>query len=112
MADKAVERRRAPRFRLCGPAQFEAQGAHGHGMVADVSLTGVRIEEASCVPSLRSPISLHWSYQPGSFEVELTGQVVRHTETGFAVDFSDLTDRAQELLYAALPGRSLRLRSP
>jgi len=43
------------------------------------------------------------SFFVGSFDIELVGNVVRHTETGFAAQFRDLGAEQLKMLNAILP---------
>jgi hypothetical protein len=97
------ERRAALRVKLRGPTEYRNGGVHGHGTVWDISASGALIEEASSPVERGTTLGLRSSFFPGSFEVELKGDVVRHTETGFAVQFVDLGAPEIEFLRAVLP---------
>jgi len=85
-----MERRRSPRFRARFDALLSAGRQEGAGTLAEISYSGARLDEASIRPEPGSRITLYVFVQPVA-PFELHGVVVRHTETGFAVDY-DLFD--------------------
>ena len=72
-------------------------------MVWNISASGVRIEHASVLVEPGARVGLRSSFFPGSFDVELMGEVVRHTEAGFAMRFIDVGPLQRELLHLVLP---------
>jgi hypothetical protein len=98
------ERRAAPRVKLRGPTEYRNSGVEGNGTVWDISASGARIEEASAPVERGETLGLRSSFFPGSFDVELRGDVVRHTESGFAVQFVDLGAAQIDFLRRVLPG--------
>ncbi len=70
----------------------------GSGVLADVSYSGALIEGISTrPPEIGAPIALCvYLISPRGFEevtpFELTGHVVRHSSTGFAVEYEDNHD--------------------
>ena len=99
----ADDRRSAPRFKLRAPVEYRAGALQGDGTIWNISTSGVRIENASALVKIGSSVGLRFSFFPGQFEVELTGQVVRQTPKGFAVQFVDLEAPQAEMLRSALP---------
>jgi len=85
-----MERRRSPRFRARFDALLSTGRQEGAGTLAEISYSGARLDEASIRPEPGSRITLYVFVQPVA-PFELQGVVVRHTETGFAVDY-DLFD--------------------
>ncbi len=96
------ERRVALRFQVRAPVEYE-DSTSGHGLTWDISLSGVRIENASAPVGLGTTLELRFSFFPGSFETPLGGNVVRHTDSGFAAKFISLQGFQRDLLRRALP---------
>jgi hypothetical protein len=83
--------------------EYRNDAVHGHGTIWDISASGARIENASEPVDQGATLGLRSSFFPGSFDVELTGDVVRHTESGFAVQFVELGAPQIEFLRRVLP---------
>ncbi len=98
------DRRAAPRFDLRVPVEYQSTTVNGQGTVWNVSASGVRIENSSVFVETGARLGLRASFYLGSFDVVLTGEVVRHTEAGFAVQFVALGPAQKGLLSKALPG--------
>ena len=98
------ERRPAPRIRVQAPTEYENSHT-GSGLTENVSLSGVLIERASVSIAIQTEIRLRFSFFMGSFGTEFRGTVVRHTEDGFAVQFSEMNEAQLEVLQM-LPGTS------
>ncbi len=98
------ERRVAERYEACLPVEFRCGSIHGKGRLLNASLAGARIEAVTGQPFPGEEIRL-FLWLPSSPEsVELSAQVVRHTETGgFAVRFHKLDIAALRVLRTALP---------
>jgi hypothetical protein len=97
------ERRAAPRVRLVAPAEYTNGSTRGEGTIWDISASGARVENASVPVREGTTLGLRSSFFPGSFDVVLQGDVVRHTETGFAVQFVELGRTQVEFLRRILP---------
>ena len=100
------ERRVAPRFSVQVPTEYEDSDM-GRGLTENVSVSGVRIEQASILMPIQTEIRLRFSFFVGSFDTVFRGTVVRHTGDGFAVQFGDM-DEAQLVVLR----RSLRPSPP
>lgn len=85
-----MDPRRSPRFRTRFDALIAAGPEHGAGELTEISYAGARLDEASTKPPIGSRVTLYVFVAPVA-PFEVTGQVVRHTETGFAVSY-DLFD--------------------
>lgn len=80
------DRRSHPRF----SSRFDALcsgGGEGAGVLVDISYAGARLEAASLQPPVGTKVRLYVFVQPVS-PFELVGEVVRHSETGFAVAYT------------------------
>ena len=95
-------RRTEQRFELRIPVDYESCGIQSKGLLWDISTTGARIEQAS-QPQLGTEVKLTLAFFPGATPVALRGEVVRQTESGFAVKFHHLDPRTKQLLSVALP---------
>ena len=84
------ERRRSWRLRIPAPAEYTAPSGEGTGRVLDISMSGVQIVDASTRLDDGDTARLRCSFSVGSFGVELTGRVVRQTDTGFVLQFQEL----------------------
>ena len=62
------------------------------GVLANISYSGALIEDTSMQPEIGTPIVLYlYLKPPGAFKAvspfKLTGHVVRHSSTGFAIEY-------------------------
>ncbi len=67
------------------------------GVLADISYSGALIEDTSMQPEIGTPIVLYlYLKPPGAFKAvspfKLTGHVVRHSSTGFAIEYEHSFD--------------------
>ena len=84
-----LDRRNHPRFRtkfdvLCSTGERE-----GAGTLSNISRSGASIDSASKMPPLGTKVRLYIFIQPIS-PFELSGEVVRHEGTTFAIRYSNL----------------------
>ena len=93
----------APRFKLRAPTEYQNESVHGNGMIWDISASGARIENVTSVVDPGATIALRSSFFPGSFDIQLKGDVVRHTRSGFAVQFIELEAAQIDFLRTILP---------
>ena len=85
------ERRESPRLRTSAPAEYRTISGSGTGTVYDISMSGVRVEEASTPLKDGDTVWLRCSFFIGSYSVELIGRVARQTSPGlFALQFLEL----------------------
>ncbi len=99
------ERRVERRLRIQAPMEYGQDAETGRGFTEDVSLSGVRIEQASLAVPIETELQLRFSFFLGSFETLFRGKVVRHTTDGFAIQFGSLDVAQLEVLHTALrPG--------
>ena len=67
------------------------------GVLADISYSGALIEGTKMQPEIGTAILLNvYLKPPSAFEAvtpfQLTGHVVRHSSTGFAIEYEDIVD--------------------
>ncbi len=98
-----TEQRAATRVRLRAPVEYRGSEERGTGTIWDISASGARLEDVSTCLERGATAWLRCSFFLGSFDVELEGSVVRHTETGFAVEFRELVRAQVGLLRSILP---------
>ncbi len=79
-----MERRKNPRFKARFDALYSSGAREGAGVLAEISYSGVRLEETSIRPDLGTRVVLYVFVRPVQ-PFELAGQVVRHTERGFVL---------------------------
>ena len=96
------QRREARRFIIQAPTEYK-NSQTGSGFTENVSISGVRIENASVSIAIQTEIRLRFSFFMGSFDTMFQGTVVRHTGDGFAVQFGDIGEAQLEVLRRILP---------
>ena len=79
-----MDPRRGPRFRTRFDALISAGEAEGAGVLAEISYSGARLEDTSLKPSIGTRVTLYIFIQPVA-PFELSGQVIRITDSGFAI---------------------------
>ncbi len=104
-----MDNRKHPRFRTRFDTLCSSGREEGVGVLMDISYSGAHLEETSLRPPVGTEVRLYVFVQPVS-PFELVGQVVRHTETGFAIEYSvetsenwRLVDEAAAIVAAPRP---------
>jgi hypothetical protein len=92
-----MERRKDIRFGTRFDALFSSGPAEGAGVLADLSYSGARIEEASLQPDLGTSVRLYIFVQPVA-PFELIGSVMRHTESGFVIVYEVFDPEVRRLV--------------
>lgn len=92
-----VDKRRSPRFVTRFDSLVSAEHEEGAGVLGEISYVGARLEETSMRPPHGSKVTLYIFVQPVS-PFELSGTVVRHTETGFAVTYELFDSETRQLV--------------
>ncbi len=77
--------------------QFETLSASGTAALMDISYSGALLGETSTKPGVGSLITLDVFVQPVD-PIELAGEVVRHTENGFAIEYKDVSEDVRRLV--------------
>jgi hypothetical protein len=88
--DTPMQRRKEPRFKTRFDALYSGCKTEGAGVLADISYSGARIENASLRPEVGTCVRLYVFVQP-VLPFELIGRVVRVTEDCFAIEY-DVSD--------------------
>ncbi len=81
-----VDRRHSCRIKTRFLELHSSGRDEGDGFIIDISDSGALVEEATSQPSIGNRVRLLVRL-PNQAKVELVGQVVRHTESGFGVEF-------------------------
>ncbi len=89
-----TNRRRDDRIPIPLAVHYSFGRVEGVGELADISYSGALIEDTAMRPEIGTPIVLYVHLEPPSaFEAatpfKLAGHVVRHSSTGFAVQYED-----------------------
>ncbi len=92
-----------PRFDLRVPVNYRTPRKTGHGTIWDVSTSGARVEGASLLPRTGTRVRLRFSYASNEAPLLASAEVVRRTESGFAVRFLGLGENMTSRLDARLP---------
>ena len=103
MANRREQPRTKTRFELlCSTGRVE-----GHGLLGDISYSGARISETTIRPDLGTQVRLYVFVQPVS-PFEIVGNVVRHTDDGFALEYKIVDPEVKRLVddTAAIVGTS------
>jgi hypothetical protein len=95
------ERLTTNRFQLHLPVKYQTPVNQGTGITRDISLHDAQIEQVSCRLRPGSKMILKVAFVPTA-PLELPAEVVRETQTGFAVRFVDLDAELQDLMKAFL----------
>lgn len=85
-----VDKRGSPRFITRFDSLLSAEQEEGAGVLAEISYSGARLAETSMRPPIDTKVTLYIFVQPIA-PFELTGTVVRHTDTGFVLTY-DVVD--------------------
>jgi len=108
MPEDANRKRRDLRFKTRFETLYSSDRQEGAGVLSDISYSGTLVTESSLRPCVGCLLRLYVFLQPVS-PVELTGEVVRHTEDGFAVKFKSEDPEVRQLVddigaLVAVPG--------
>lgn len=76
---------------------YSAGRTEGTGMLSDISYSGAHLEGATEQPEIGKLLRIYVFIQPVS-PFELVGTVVRYTETGFAIEFTQLSDEIKRFV--------------
>ena len=90
----SVNRRRHVRFTTALNAHCSSDPGEGIGVLANISYCGALIEDSSIKPSVGSTVRVYVFVEPvdpiaPASPFELVGRVVRHSSSGFAIEYED-----------------------
>ncbi len=97
------ERRRHVRFTTALNAHHSSDPGNGIGVLANISYCGALVEDASIKPSVGSKVRVYVFVEPvdpiaPASPYELVGRVVRHSSSGFAIDYKDNDPEVRQLV--------------
>ncbi|MCZ6464312.1 MAG: PilZ domain-containing protein [Proteobacteria bacterium] len=95
--DKHFDNRRDMRIRTQFETLYSAGRSEGAGVLADISYSGARLEGVSSKPDIGTELRLYVFLQP-VMPFELIGEVVRHSENGFAIEYKNLDPEVRRLV--------------
>ena len=98
--DPTADKRRSGRVRARFDALYSSGQREGAGVLIDISYRGARIEDSSIRPEIGTTVRIYVFVQPVS-PFELVGSVVRHSDTGFAIEYKDLDPEVRRLVQEA-----------
>ena len=92
------ESRSSARISVRFPVTYTGRQVEGTAMARNVSATGALLEDAEPLLISGGEISLRFSLAQDTIPVEVSAEVVRETETGFAVRFTTMDARIRAVL--------------
>jgi hypothetical protein len=98
-----IEKRRDARFPVALNAHYSAGPEEGIGVLSNVSYSGALIEDSSVQPTVGVRVRVYVFVEsadpiaPAS-PYELVGRVVRHSSSGFAIEYEDPDPEVRELV--------------
>ena len=98
-----VNRRRHVRFTTALNAHYSSDPEEGIGVLANISYSGALIEDSSVQPSVGSKVRVYVFVEPvdpiaPASPYELVGRVVRHSSSGFAIEYKDADPEVRQLV--------------
>jgi len=95
--EKTVDRRRHSRIRIRFETSYSSGRQDGSGMLMNISYTGALLKQTSFQPRLGSHVRVNVLLSQDS-HFEIMGQVVRHVEDGFAIEYVALSPELRRLV--------------
>ncbi len=92
-----MENRRDPRFHTQFDALYSSGREEGAGTLVDLSRSGAHLEHSSLRPQVGSKVHLYIFVRPVA-PFELVGEVVRHTDSGFAIENIEASEEILQLV--------------
>jgi hypothetical protein len=98
-----VEKRRADRVSTALNAHYSSGPEDGIGVLANISYSGALIEDSSVRPTVGTNVRIYVFTEPEdpiapASPYELVGRVVRHSSSGFAIEYEDADSEARQLV--------------
>ncbi len=93
MDNRRIGNRIATRFE----SLYSGDQVNGMGTLADISYSGALIESSNAKPEQGKTIRIFVFIQPIE-PLELTGTVVRHTDSGFAIEYPEVEDEVRRMV--------------
>jgi hypothetical protein len=86
------DRRRGWRVRVWFEVWYANQRQEDEGILADISYSGARVESTTFQPKVGAHVRLRVTLPGDAGFFEPVGHVVRHTASGFAIEFENRFD--------------------
>lgn len=96
------EQRNSRRVERFGWARFDSGEVEGQGLVTNLSLAGAMVERCSEPLDPGAKLVLRLKPAGGYETVSMEAEVVRATEDGFALHFTEASEAAMDLLAEAI----------
>jgi PilZ domain-containing protein len=93
----STEKRRDFRIQTHFETSFSSGGQQGSGILGDISYSGALLRQTSLRPRIASQVRVRIFLGEGSPFV-VVGQVVRHVEDGFAIEYADLRAEVRQFV--------------
>ena len=98
-----IEKRRDTRFSVALNAHYSAGPEEGIGVLSNISYSGALIEDSSVQPTVGAKVRIYVFVEPAdpiapASPYELVGRVVRHSSSGFAIEYEDPDPEVRELV--------------
>jgi hypothetical protein len=91
--------KRAPRVQVQFSCEFYGRKIQGNGLVRNISTSGALIEDAEPLLISGTQIRMRFALGSDTVPVELTAEVARETEGGFAVRFDSMDARVRAVMH-------------
>ena len=106
-----VDRRRGARVATSLHAHYSSGPEEGIGVLANISYSGALIEDSSARPTVGSRVRIYVFTEPEdpitpASPYELVGRVVRHSSSGFAIEYDDTDPEVRQLVDRAASPRA------
>ena len=92
------DKRSHPRTDVQIAARCASGTERGSGTLADISLSGALLEKTSVRPRLGAPVEIRFRLPNADEPFALVGTVVRHSASGFAIQFATSEEVVRQLL--------------
>ena len=98
-----VERRRGERASTALNAHYSSGPEDGIGVLVNISYSGALIEDTSVQPAVGTRVRIYVFTEPidpiaPASPYELVGRVVRHSSSGFAIEYEDPDPEVNQLV--------------
>ncbi len=99
----SLNERRHDRFTTALNAHYSSAPENGIGVLANISYSGALIEDSSVQPSVGSRVRVYVFVEPvdpiaPASPYEFVGRVVRHSSSGFAIEYEDDDPEVRQLV--------------
>ena len=98
-----AKKRRHTRFTTALNAHYSSDPGEGIGVLANISYSGALIEDSSVRPSVGSKVRVYVFVEPvdpiaPASPYQLVGRVVRHSSSGFAIEYEYTSPEVRQLV--------------